>query len=217
MVNILDMVKVIGIKSIFIILLSNVIEAQIDFGQFKGEKVNASLSTYINDTFIYDYRINASKKDSIVVNVIFGSSPESVLTKVNSSVFSKVEEVKDRNYISLLSKLNFVYLGSSYCLIKYRTVVDSLESKSRIFELIKKNNIWQEFDDKELFETKKEVLRLLPTKIFWQFYAREDNPEYLEINKLKPLVKDANGVLNIEKLAQVIKENKASLSKYLDE
>ncbi|RSC93663.1 hypothetical protein [Tenacibaculum singaporense] len=57
----------------------------------------------------------------------------------------------------------------------------------------------------------------LSNESFWQFYNSIDDPNFPEINKLKPSLKDANGVLNIEKLAQVLKENKASLAKYLDE
>ena len=45
----------------------------------------------------------------------------------------------------------------------------------------------------------------------------DDDPKYPEINKLKPLVRDADGVLNLYKLADLIEQNKASLAKYLDE
>lgn len=61
------------------------------------------------------------------------------------------------------------------------------------------------------------ILYALDLEAFMSFYSSKDMKKHSEINKLKPLVKDANGVLNIEKLAEVIKQNKASLSKYLDE
>jgi hypothetical protein len=53
--------------------------------------------------------------------------------------------------------------------------------------------------------------------MIFKFYNNRDNPKYPEINKLKPQVKDGAGVLNIEKLAQVLNENKSQLQKYLDE
>lgn len=61
-----------------------------------------------------------------------------------------------------------------------------------------------------------EVIKVLKSDAIIQFSNGENNPEYPEINKLKPLVKDANGILNIEKLAEVINKNKEDLSKYLE-
>ena len=61
------------------------------------------------------------------------------------------------------------------------------------------------------------VVRNIGIEAFWQFYNNEDDSRYPEINNLKPLVKDANRVLNIEKLAKVLKENKGALSKYLND
>jgi hypothetical protein len=66
-------------------------------------------------------------------------------------------------------------------------------------------------------ETILSLFKLISANVFIQFSNNNDNPKYPVINKLKPLVKDADGVLNIYKLAEVIEKNKASLSKYLDE
>ncbi|WP_369049334.1 hypothetical protein [Tenacibaculum sp. UWU-22] len=75
-----------------------------------------------------------------------------------------------------------------------------------IFERIKKI-------DKNIYE----IIRGLKSIAINQFSNGENDSNYPEVNKLKPLVKDANGVLNVEKLAQVIKENRTTLAKYLDD
>ncbi|WP_159289956.1 hypothetical protein [Tenacibaculum maritimum] len=67
------------------------------------------------------------------------------------------------------------------------------------------------------YNTLLKVLIKMNFEVFINFYSNEkNNRNYPEINKLKPFVKDANGVLNIEKLAKVLEENKTLLAKYLD-
>ncbi|MFL0061857.1 hypothetical protein, partial [Tenacibaculum maritimum] len=52
------------------------------------------------------------------------------------------------------------------------------------------------------YNTLLKVLIKMNFEVFINFYSNEkNNRNYPEINKLKPFVKDANGVLNIEKLA----------------
>ncbi|WP_254504106.1 hypothetical protein [Aquimarina spinulae] len=60
-------------------------------------------------------------------------------------------------------------------------------------------------------------MRRLSINVFWKFYIREDDPDYPEINKLKPKVKDNNEILNLTKLAKVIQQNEESLRKYLEQ
>lgn len=61
------------------------------------------------------------------------------------------------------------------------------------------------------------VLIKINFEVFINLYSGKKSDKFPEINKLKPLIQDANGNLNIEKLVKVIKENKSSLSKYLEE
>ncbi|WP_108808742.1 hypothetical protein [Aquimarina spinulae] len=202
---------------LFLLIHSISLEAQIDYNKFKGEKINGYLMTKQSDTYIYDYKINARDKDSIVSTVLSGNSPEAMVTKYNQSIFSDIKGNKKKNYIALISRLKFSYSGNKYCLIKYQTVIDSVISNNKIATLLKKKNSWTVFEDDELFKTKKEVLRRLSINVFWKFYIREDDPDYPEINKLKPKVKDNNEILNLTKLAKVIQQNEESLRKYLEQ
>ena len=62
-----------------------------------------------------------------------------------------------------------------------------------------------------------EIIKNLKSEAIIQFSNGEDKSSFPEINKLKSLVKDSKGVLNNEKLGEIINRNKASLSKYLEE
>lgn len=97
-----------------------------------------------------------------------------------------------------------------------KIIPNNQEYLTNVFELVDGNlNIYNELDNSD--NLIKELISISKQEIITEFSNGEDNPNHPEINKLKPLVKDANGILNIEKLAQVLKENKSALSKYLDQ
>jgi hypothetical protein len=123
---------------------------------------------------------------------------------ISSNFF--VQEKSFKNYLKIKSKLSFIWNGERIILINYKTVNDKDEKNNLIFCTNKS------FDLSIL----KSILNL-SNDSFWQFYNSENNLNYPEINNLKPLVKDADGVLNIYKLAEVIEKNKVLLSKYMDE
>jgi hypothetical protein len=123
---------------------------------------------------------------------------------IKSNFFDK--EKSSKNHLKIKSKLSFIWNGEKIILINYKTVREQEEKSNLIFSTNKS------FDSSIL----KSILNL-SNDSFWQFYNSEDNPNYPEINKLKPLVKDADGVLNIFKLSEVIEKNKTILTKYLDE
>lgn len=111
------------------------------------------------------------------------------------------------NYLNIKSVLKFIWNDENVICINFNTVNSNGEKENQIYINTSSLNIIQEI---------KEVLKL-SNESFWQFYNNEDDSRFPKINKLKPLVKDANRVLNIEKLAKVLKENKGALSKYLND
>jgi|GEM_PF-3493161 len=62
----------------------------------------------------------------------------------------------------------------------------------------------------------KKIITISKKEIIIEFSNSINNPRYPEINRLKSLVKDHNGILDIKKLVKVLDENTASLSKYLE-
>lgn len=122
---------------------------------------------------------------------------------INSNFLTK-EKIKT-NYLKVKSQLSFIWNGEKINIINYKTVDENGQKINLIFC----NN--SDFDTTNL----KPILELTNDS-FWQFYNSDDDQKYSDINSLKPLIKDATGILDINKFADVIEKNKASLSKYLD-
>ncbi|MEC3908210.1 hypothetical protein VOI54_14360 [Tamlana sp. 2201CG12-4] len=169
----------------------------------EGKTVEGHFSYGLNSVSycnFYEYKIykNTELKENPFLQELQNNYKDSVLfTSQDAS----------GNYLKIKSVLKFLWNDENVICINFNTVNNHGEKESQIYTNISSLKIIQEI---------KEVLKL-SNKSFWQFYNNENNSKYPEINKLKPLVKDANGILNIEKLGKVIKENKDSLSKYLDE
>ncbi|WP_017498219.1 hypothetical protein [Flavobacterium sp. WG21] len=121
------------------------------------------------------------------------------------------------NKISLLSKITIQYNQETFCFIKFKTIEDNSISKTQIYVCKKEDNTWKEHLEINKIISKIKLVLLLKENAFSQFEITDDDLSYPEINKLKAFSKDENGVLNISKLANVIEQNKASLSKYLDQ
>ena len=201
---------------IFSQIAFNITAQEIDYSKFRGNSVSIHQSVQLDEPYIYDYEINSSNMDSVVTHVFFNNTAESKLIQQYERELAKNTIEENRYFIRLKSKLSYKYHGKLISIIKYQSVEDSLVSNLMVLQFLKKQGLWMEYKSSETKQVVN-IFQQLSLDTFWQFYNKENNPKYPEINKLKPLVKDANGVLNVEKLAQVIKENKASLRKYLDE
>lgn len=104
-------------------------------------------------------------------------------------------------FLLIKSMFKFQFKGGMLAVISY---LDSKTKEKKTFS-----------PDKSVYlgDLLKEVSKL-ENDIFWQFYNSYNDIRYPEINKLKPLIKDAKGVLDIEKFAEVLKANKETLAKY---
>ena len=69
------------------------------------------------------------------------------------------------------------------------------------------------------FEHKDDFIAItnLKSDAFWQFYNDEDNPKYPVINQLKSQVNDRTHIMNINKLASIVRDNKSKLQEYFIE
>ncbi|MFL0126770.1 hypothetical protein V2625_04295, partial [Tenacibaculum maritimum] len=123
--------------------------------------------------------------------------------------------------LRLISKLSIDIKDIRYEFIKFEEIDSggfNDPKTSRIFITERQNNIRNEVVNKtnevSLFES---ILKTSNVNVLFQFYNERNSKKYAEINKLKPLVKDPKGNLNIKKLAKVLEENKTLLAKYLDD
>lgn len=205
--------KVIFISAIIFTLVGY---SQNTFKDLKVIKTNTTGSFQFSESYYYDYVMNSNNvTDSIYTKVNSKNSPEGLLTmKFNDLLAINKENVL--NKITLFSKITLEYNQDSYCIIKFKDIENNSISKIQFFVSKKESNIWKEYSQTNKIIEKIKSILFLKENSFSQFEISEDNPNYPEINKLKPLVKDADGVLNIYKLADVVEKNKASLSKYLD-
>lgn len=120
--------------------------------------------------------------------------------------YSKKSFFVEENELHILSAVSFFWLSKKEMIIYYKIV----ENQQISYHYFYSNpNLKSDF-------TKIESVLLLQNDAFWQFYNNSDNPKYPEVNRLKPLTKDADGTLNLFKLVKVIEENKNILSKYFN-
>ncbi|MFL0099175.1 hypothetical protein V3A08_15460, partial [Tenacibaculum maritimum] len=146
------------------------------------------------------------------------STYNSALKDDLSNTFLK--KIKQNNEIKPIFRFEFDYKNERYCIFKYQELIKT-EGKRSLTVLFRKemSNEWSL--EKDPISLKNNVFYKVLSNMNLLFYKElmvlKNNPNYPEINKLKPFVKDANGVLNIEKLAKVLEENKTLLAKYLDD
>ena len=129
------------------------------------------------------------------------------ISDFGNAINLNIDYLKKIDSVDIKSKIEFSSKNKKYLVLKFKEIGRNEKIDFLCFE----NNY-----PVEIPYPYSSILKL-QGKSFIEFYSSENNSKYPEINKLKPLVKDADGVLIIYKLAEVIEQNKASLSKYLDQ
>lgn len=109
--------------------------------------------------------------------------------------------------IQIYSIIEVSWSGVKYNFIYYSKNID--DNKEFTF------SGFENLEDPKL-ETLKSVLKL-KNDVFWYFYNNEIDSEFQDLSNARLSVNDQNGILNIEKLAEIIEKNKSTLSQYLDE
>lgn len=196
---------------IFLVCLKGLCQ-NIDYSEFSGKPVKIDQTAQLDTPYFLDY--NSYQYSEMNSPVIY-----EVAEKVVSDKYSELlsENTSDTivNSIKLYSKLSFIYQGNLVSIIKYRTVKGSLLSEIKTMQTQKSKNRWVEIRNENL-EKIEYVFGVLTTRAFWQFYKTDNDLNYPEINKIKSLVKDAHGILNIDKLVTVVIQNKNNLESFLE-
>lgn len=201
-------------KHFFLIILSFSFQCIFSQKDYIGKEIKATASFQFKKSSYYDYQINAKHSDSIYSKKMNINTPEGLLTQKHSSFFEQNPE--EQKEIVLYSRITLKYNISEYYFIKYGLKVqEKITHKTALFE--RKNNNWIWLDNIEN-SILKSVLTLLKLKnnAFAQFEIEEENTDFPEINRLKIQAKDADGTLNLFKLAEVIEKNRSTLSKYIE-
>lgn len=133
------------------------------------------------------------------------SSNNSFLNKLKND-YETTNFFNEDNQLNILSAISFSRNGNTEMIIRYQKVEN---------EQISYHYFYSDEKLKSKFGKVENILAL-KNDIFWQFYNNTNNSHFPEINRLKPQVKDADGTLNLFKLAEVIEKNKSTLSKYFE-
>lgn len=122
----------------------------------------------------------------------------------------------NQNEINPIFRFTFRSNNHFYTVLKFSKTVDENMFITKLF--LKENDTW-EIVDKSSAEPESfyKVLSSIKINFLETITNIGGNSNFPEINKLKPIFKDENGILDIYKLADVIEKNKTLLSKYLDE
>ncbi len=183
--------------------------------KFEPKQIDGIASFQFKKAFYYDYQINSKQNDSIYKNIITLNTVEGKLTNYHKS-FLISNSNENINEIIIFSKLIIEYNQNEFCALKY-ALRSNNKTEYKFFIFKKENTEWIEYDEKSnLVINKIKLVLSLNNKAFTQFEVKENNIKYPEINKLKKEIRDADGTINLNKLAAVIEQNKAYLDKYID-
>ena len=168
----------------------------------------AKLTNIYEFSYIHDY--TQLERDTLLSNKNLDKLPEKLIfDSVGNDTLS---------FIKLLTKFEIINNNKIHNYIKYKIIKQNESPKIEIMDITFKQNKWKKNISEDLIYTSvKRTLQFTDANIIFEFYNKENNNFYSEINKLKLTVKDENNVLDLHKLAEVIEKNKAALSKYLDE
>ena len=182
--------------------------------RYESKIVNCKASFQFKNSSYYDYQINSKKTDSLYDKVQMGLQPENLLSQKYANFIIK-QDPKEKKELVLYSRITLEYNLIKLYFIKF-SLRENNKKNNQIFVYQENRNGWVEANNSEIIQNIKTILKLT-NSAFSEFEIRENNSKYPEINKLKPLIRDADGTINIFKFAEIVEKNKKELAKYLEE
>ena len=209
--------KHITIIALLVVQFSYSQTRQVDYGQFIGEKAKIVISKKYSFSRLYDYKINSQNFDSLAIKPFNTNIPENILTTKYASNLAVNKKDSIVFAINLLSKLDINIQDKRFTFIKYKIKENDKLTDSKVFIVTREDEIWQEnLLNSEEINVLKSIVENSTINILYAFYNKRDSKRYPEINELKKLVKKGD-LLDVEELAETLKENKLILTKYIDE
>lgn len=224
------------ISVIVVAMLSTSMAQDINYKQFKGEKINTQIETRLEEPYWKTYGSMFLER-YIVVNGFtdneFASNPESVLSQIYATtsrrelkeLFSDDSKVRwksykssfdfpttiedtARNFLLLRHKLTFKDGNDYLSIIKYDEYQDSAKVAERSIQIKGRDQNWVAVFKKE-HEAIQQVIETITEEQFWSLYKKEalEEDDYPIPENVRVQVKDKDGTLNIIKLANYIDKN----------
>ncbi|WP_123772320.1 hypothetical protein [Zobellia sp. OII3] len=199
---------------LFIWTVSHSVIAQLDYESFIGESGKISFSKEYSYANLYDYEVNASKEDSVITRKLSSTIPEGLLTERYAAEIMERERDSTSFEILLKSRLLVDINSDRLCFIKYSTRLNDKETEEQIFKTVRRENKWNvNVENDEETALLEQIFKEISVEMFFEIFNDRDNPDYPELNELKPQIKNENGAIDIKKLATIITENNSIFPK----
>lgn len=213
------------ILTFFVLIKVTLISAQIDYNQFTGKSVNLSTTVRVQEPYYFKY----DTTERIIAKAEFfskRSTPEALLSSIFSSpdinaynsnyANGKVPVIQEAvlkrrtksdtlsNYFLLVHKLEYNEGNGSHAIVKYWEIINGKKDKLYSIHAIKENGSWlgKELNSKEDMDY---VIRILKPEAF-RALKTSSKPEVDYLKELHEKTRSEIGVLNISKLATILKE-----------
>jgi hypothetical protein len=220
----------------FIVLLavrSVFSQTVIDYSRFAGTKINVSLTNRLNEPYFKSYG-SSFTEEYVKLNQLDGNrftgGPEQILYKVYTAasvkelkqIFNKDANVDlksfkatapltdtSRNFIILRHKLTLTVEQQELCIIKYTQFIDSTAVKNYTLQVIGRNGNWKGTKLSEYSDIEYALLNITSEE-FWSLSKKTklDEDDKAIAPTIISAVKDDEGILNLSKLARVIRERR---------
>lgn len=190
--------------------------AQLNYEEYEGEKASVTIVNQFTYSYLYDYQINAIK-DSFLIKQLSPSIPEGALIFEHKSDFQQNTDEEVNFKIFPITKLVVHQNQKKHCLIKYKTVSNEVFSSELVMTLILKNDQWEKTQNlsKEITALI-DIVSFCDVNMIFEFYNRQENADYPQINLLKKEAKGVNGDIDVNKMREVVVQNKEKLRAYLE-
>jgi hypothetical protein len=203
--------------SLLLVLCSGNIIAQNNYADLGGTKSAISLLKQYRLANLYEYRADAKTGDSVLVKAYGYEIAEEALTRKYNDILKVNTADSISSRIILKSRLVLEIDNERHTFIKHQLNAPANDQTLIVINFVFRNGRWEE-NQNPTSETEliKNVFSMCKPETLFAFFNERNNPSQPEINKLKPLVKNESGVLDIKLLEGVISQNKISLAKYLE-
>lgn len=190
--------------------------AQLNYEEYEGKKASVTFVNQFTYSYLFDYQVNAIK-DSFLIKQLSTSIPEGALIFEHKSDFQQNTDDEVKYKIFPITKLVVHQNQKKHCLIKYQTVSNEVFSSELVMTLILKNDQWEKTQNlsKELAALK-DIVSFCDVNMIFEFYNRQENADYPQINLLKKEAKGVNGDIDVNKMREVVVQNKEKLRAYLE-
>jgi hypothetical protein len=200
-------------KLIFLICFLNFLNSNAQkYTNIKAEMTN--LFEFVN---VYDYSDSDNKIEISDTNTTINT--ETIIFQKIKGKINILSNKEIQSLVELMTKFKIIYNNQTHIFIKYKIKeAKDIKENIEVIDIIYDGAIYKENEIKDDVSIAVEkILKYANASILFEFYSSTDNSNFKDINSLKINVKDADGVLNIYKLAEELEKNKISLAKYLGE